>query len=368
MAKLSARSTVRFLKIAAYIDRIVDSLAAHDMRVHADDDTYVAISPFGSARVRPGDGALHLFVEADDGASLNRVRHALTGLIGFVARAENLDICWSGDIAGETLPPDLRILIVQGVHDLTPSMRRITFTGENLGSYAVPDQIHCRLLFQQTGTEDPQWPRLGDDGRIVWPQGGGKLDSRIYTIRAIDAGAGKLEIDFFMHASTGPGVRWAGNAAPGNVVGLLGPAAHGPKPAGHYVLGGDETGLPGIARILETLPAETRGIALIEVAGPQEKQHLAAPTEMEIRWLFREEAPPGTTDLLPEAIRSITWPDRHDDLFVWAGCEYTAFRTITKYLREEVKLARSHRVTFSHWRRGMSEEDIVEAGGEAVAA
>lgn len=368
MAKRSARATIPFPRVAAYTDKIVESLAAHDMRVHVEGDGYLALSPFGTARVTPGKAELHLSVEAEDGASLNRVRYALTGLIGFVAKTENPVIDWTGDIAGETLPPDLRILTVQDVRDLTPAMRRIVFTGDNLESYAVPDQIHCRLLFQPPGIERPEWPLLGDDGRIVWPQGGGKLDSRIYTIRAIDASAGRLEIDFFLHGNGGPGVNWARNAAPGNVVGLLGPAAHGPKPAGYHVLAGDETGLPGIARILEHLPSATRGIALIEVSGPQEQQDLAAPPGMEVRWLMRDGALPGTTVLLPDALRAVAWPERHDDVFVWAGCEYAAFRSITKYLRDEVGLARSRRITFSHWRRGMSEEDIVEVGGEAVAA
>ena len=363
---LSASTTVAFPRIAAFLEAILDSLAAHDMTVAAEDGAHVARSPFGEARLEPGDGALTIHVRAATGPELNRVRHAITGLIGFVAKTEQLDIRWEGDVAGATLPPDLRILTVREIQALTPRMRRVVFEGADLGRFATGEQIHTRLLFQPEDAVFPEWPLLDDAGLIQWPGGTQRLGSRVYTLRHVDASAGRLWIDFFDHGGEGPGARWLRRARPGDVVGALGPAAHGPKPARRMILAGDETGLPGIARILEDAPQETRGLALISVADAAERQPLRAPSGMEVRWLLRNERP--DTQPLAAAIRLLDWGADRAHLSVWIGCEFHEFRTIRHFLRDEVKLPAAQVVAFSHWRRGMSEEDIIAVGGDAVAA
>lgn len=363
---LSASTTVAFPRIAAFLEAILDSLAAHDMAVAAADGAHVARSPFGEARLEPGDGTLTIHVRAVTGPELNRVRHAITGLIGFVAKTEQLDIQWEGDVAGATLPPDLRILTVREIQALTPRMRRVVFGGADLGRFATGEQIHTRLLFQPEDAVFPEWPLLDDAGLIQWPGGVQRLGSRVYTLRHVDASAGRLWIDFFDHGGEGPGARWLRRARPGDVVGALGPAAHGPKPARRMILAGDETGLPGIARIVEDAPQETRGLALISVADAAERQPLRAPSGMEVRWLLRNELP--DTQPLAAAMRMLDWGEDRADLSVWIGCEFHEFRTIRNFLRDEVKLPAAQVVAFSHWRRGMSEEDIIAVGGDAVAA
>ena len=367
MPLLKARATIAFPTIDTYLDAIVEALSAHDMALHPDGDGHAVRSSFGRAHLVAKRGALDLSVEASDPAAFNRLKHDLTGLIDFVAHAERLEIAWTGDAPGAALPPDLRVLTVRNVRDLTPRMRRLSFKGDDLARYAAPDQIHCRLLFQAKGIAEHQWPHLDDNGRIVWPDAG-KLASRIFTIRRIDPAAGTLDIDFALHGGTGPGTSWAMAAAPGDVVGILGPAANGPKPADWYLLAGDETGLPGIARILEGLPARARGVALIEVADAAEEQQIDRPAGLQIRWLHRDGAAAGTTPLLADALRALVLPCDHDALICWIGAEFSAFRDMRAYLRSEIGLPASRVIAFSHWRRGLSEEDIVEAGASAVSA
>ncbi|MDU0342879.1 siderophore-interacting protein [Bosea rubneri] len=367
MAALNAHATIAFPKLNLYLEKIVTLLGDHDMRVEPRDGGYVVTAPFGTARLTPGAEKLGLSVEAEDGSSLNRIKHVLTNLIDFVARAENPRIVWSGDKAGDTAPTDLRVLTVHGVVDLTPHMRRVRFKGDDLALYDVADQIHCRLLFQPRDVIDPQWPKLGDDGRIVWPKGGQQLASRIYTIRRINPDSKTIDIDFYLHGADGAGVRWIREAAPGRMVGMLGPGGHGSKPADWNVLVGDETGLPGIARIVEELPPSARGIALIEIADAAEEQKIVAPSGVEIRWLHRNGARRGTADLLENAVRSLEWPEDFNGTFFWCGCEYAAFRSIRHFLRDTVKLPKDRQVAFAHWRRGMSNDDIIEAGGDVVS-
>ncbi|KYO51072.1 siderophore-interacting protein [Tistrella mobilis] len=367
MPRFKAEAEIAFAGLDRYFDTIIASLSAHNMTLRAEGNDHVVEAGFSRARLMPGQGVLRLLVEASDPAAFNRLKHELTGLIDFVARPEGLQIAWTGDTVGAALPQDLRVLTVRTVAQLTPRMRRITFAGRDLGRYAVPDQIHCRLLFQEKGVTAPRWPELDDHGRILWPDSG-VLPSRIFTIRRIDAAAGLLDIDFVLHDGAGPGAAWARDAAPGDVVGILGPAANGPKPAGWYLLAGDETGLPGMARILEGLPAAVEGVALIEVADAAEEQAIAAPPGVQIRWLHRGAAAPGTTSLLIDALRQVAVPADHGGIFAWIGAEYTAFREMRGFLKAELGIPADRMIAFSHWRRGMSEADIVAAGIASVSA
>lgn len=168
-----------------------------------------------------------------------------------------------------------------------------------------------------------------------------------------------------MHNNAGPATLWARDAACGDQVGILGPAANGAGPADFYVLAGDETGLPAIARIVEKLPVDAQGMAFIEIATPSEEQCLRHPPGIHLHWLHRNGAPAGTTSLLQDALRGLLWPEDLGKVFFWGGCEYEAFRKIHRMLRTEIKLPRNRQTFYSHWHRDLSEEQIIEVGAQA---
>ncbi|WP_346891331.1 siderophore-interacting protein [uncultured Roseibium sp.] len=359
-----AEATVDFPKIEEFLDPIVSSIATHDMTITRDGKCFDVLAPHGRARLEPLEGRLRLTVTTDDCNALNHLKYALVGPITFIAASEKLHIEWSGDETGAALPEDLRVLSVVHVAALTPRMLRITFSGNDLSRYDRPDQLHCRLIFQPKDVASPQWPMLDDRGQVVWPKRQ-KLPTRVYTIRRIDAVKGEIEIDFALHDTAGPATRWAREAVPGDIVGILGPAANGAKPADFYVLAGDETALPGIARILEQVGDKARGVALIEIDGPTEELPLLHPPGVALRWLHRNGAAAGTTSLLVEAVQAVDWPSDLDRVFFWGGCEHKAFRKIHHMLRQDVRLPRDRQTFFSHWHRSLNEEEIIAIGGEA---
>ena len=359
----TASARIAFAALADYLDPILASIATHDMTVTPDGDAYRVTAAFGQATLRALPGELLIQVQTRDRQALNRMKHALAGPIGFIAARERLDIEWTGDTGGLAPLADLRVVRVAAVQALTPHLRRIVFRGDDLAHLDRADQLHCRLIFAPRGDAAPVWPMLDDAGRVVWP--GGKMATRVYTLRAVDVARGTLTIDFALHQDAGPATRWAQAAAPGDQVGLVGPAAGGPKPAPFRVFVGDETALPGIARILETLPADARGHACIEVRDAAEELPLQKPPGVQLHWLHRGPAPAGTTPLLPDALRALPWPADPGEVFVWGGCEHKAFRAIHHYLKHEIGLAPGQQVLYSHWHRRLSEEQIIEIGAEA---
>jgi NADPH-dependent ferric siderophore reductase len=359
-----ASAMVQFAKISEYIEPIVESIATHDMTVEEAGGVHHIRSPFGDATFEATGNGFRLTAEATDAGGLNRLKHALVGPIGFIAAREKLEIQWEGDHAEPAVPADLRILHVKSVEDITPRFRRMVFQGENLERYDRDDQFHCRLIFQPRGTAEPLWPKLDHRGYVVWPDDKA-VPTRVYTIRHIDTATQEITIDFALHANPGPATRWAIDARPGDLAGILGPAANGPKRAEFHVLVGDETALPGIARALENLPAAATGQAFIEVDSKSDELPLRCPAGLVIVWLYRSGADAGTTTLLEDAVRTVKWPERLDTVFVWGGCEHRAFSAIHRHLKKDIGLSRERFVLYSHWHINLSEEDIIATGAEA---
>ena len=156
-------------------------------------------------------------------------------------------------------------LRVADVIDLTPHMRRILFTGPLDGFKHLTGQD--LVLLMDTGGDEP--------GR------------RHYTIR--DFKDGRLSIDFVLHGHNGPAERWAVAAKPGDQLQARGPRGRTViRPdADWHVFVGDETCLPGIAAMIESLPERAQATAFIEVAQEADRQEIHARCRLDLNWLVR---------------------------------------------------------------------------------
>jgi NADPH-dependent ferric siderophore reductase len=135
------------------------------------------------------------------------------------------------------------------------------------------------------------------------------------------------------------------------VLGLASSAPLGDLPAGWLLLAADETALPAVARILAAADPATRGTALLEVAGPAEEQPLPAPRGVEVRWLHRGDAEPGTLPLLADAVAALD-PPAGQDVFAWVAAESAAVRAVRADLRGRWGLGRAQHHAIGYWRRG----------------
>jgi NADPH-dependent ferric siderophore reductase len=253
----------------------------------------------------------------------------------------------AGDFAPEGLRP-VDVLTVVSVADVTPSVRRVSLAGTPSAVAAAGPTVN--VLVPRVGDPAPHWPRVAKDGRIVWPQGSHGISLRSYTARRQDADAGQVEIDFVLHGD-GPAAAWAAAAAPGALLGVAGAGALGERPAGQMLLVGDETALPAIHRILAAAAPTTRGVALLEVAGPAEEQPLPAPPGVTVRWLHRGASAPGENTLLANAVAALDRPEG-DDVFAWVAAESGVVRAIRADLRGRWGLSRSQHHAIGYWRRG----------------
>ncbi len=249
-----------------------------------------------------------------------------------------------------TAPDGLRavdVLTVVAVTAPTPTVRRVVLTGTAEAVAAAGPTVN--LLVPRVDDPAPRWPQVARDGRVVWPVGSHGVALRSYTARRQDPARGEVEIDFVLHGD-GPAAAWAAAAAPGGVLGIAGSGDLGVRPAATVLLAGDETALPAISRILAEAAPATTGLALVEVAGPEEEQPLVAPTGVTVRWLHRGDTPPGESTLLADAVAGLD--PAGDDVFAWVGAESAAVRAIRADLRSRWGLGRAQHHAIGYWRHG----------------
>ena len=236
-----------------------------------------------------------------------------------------------------------RMVQVVRVETLSPRMKRIVLGGEDLDGFtsAAADD-HVKLFFPAPGEDKPVFPD---------PAGGGAPPiMRDYTPRRFDAAAGELTIEFVLHGD-GPASNWATHARPGTWLGVGGPRGSFlvPDDFDAYLLVGDESALPAIARRLEEMPAGVRAIALIEVENAEEERYLPTAANASISWVHRAAGGPG----LLAALERLVLPQ--GDVHAWLAGEIDVMRSLRTHLVAERGLVRDHVRAAGYWRLGSAD-------------
>lgn len=361
MTRLVANATAAVAHPEAVIAEVCEHFSDHEARIDRDGSAYVVTFPFGTGRLDAQGGTIVIQAEADDITGLYYMRMAIAGHVKELAGPSTPNIVWTGDGQDIRTPPNFRMVRVLRVEDLTGSLRRVTFAGEDIARFATDDALHVGLLIPPPGSLLLP-PTVGADGLLVWPEGTDRPAIRRYTIRSCDASAGTLDVDFVLHADAGPGSAFAARAREGDVIGVAGPMGGSIRPdKDWYLLAGDETALPAIARILEFLPAEKRGIALIEVDDARSEIELRNNTAIEVTWVHRRGGDHETASPLAEAVRRIRFPDDLSAAYAWVGCEFADFKAIRSFLRSEVRLPKDQHLVVAYWRKGQADDPTSSA-------
>ncbi|MTE23642.1 siderophore-interacting protein [Microbacterium sp. ZXX196] len=187
---------------------------------------------------------------------------------------------------------------------------------------------------------------------------------RTYTVRSIDAASGTIAVDFVVHGDEGIAGPWAAAAGPGDRVALSGPGG-GYAPAHDvdaHVLLGDESALPAIAAALESLPADARGLVVIEVAGPEEEVALAKPAGVAVTWVHRGTAAYGA--LLTAVVENLEVPAGTFDVF--AHGEREAMKRLRPLLTGAWGVPRDRLSLSAYWAFGRAEDTFQAEKREPV--
>ncbi|TPW75009.1 siderophore-interacting protein [Schumannella soli] len=215
-------------------------------------------------------------------------------------------------------PADPRLFRAQVVASrrLTPSMQRVTVSSAELAEFDYLGFDHWFRLFLQLPHHDELFlPAV--EGRKWWQNYLDIPEERRphcanYTVAAFRPAAeaddaadradgeripAELDIDFVLHRSAageleGGAAIWADAAQPGDNMAFLDQGAlyDQPDDTTEVLIVADETGLPGTAGILASLPVDATGLVLQEVATRGDVRELPGPVGVERRWIVRDES------------------------------------------------------------------------------
>lgn len=243
-----------------------------------------------------------------------------------------------------------RKLEVLRVVDLTPRMRRITLGGPELAGFiSLGSDDHVKLFFPQTAEEQSALENMqlsaGLKGSVMPPM-------RDYTPRRYDLNTFELDIDFVLHGD-GPAATWAAQAQPGQYLHIGGPRGSMVVPDifDSYLLIGDETALPAIARRLEELPGNRRVLVVVEVENAQEEQPLQSAASVDVIWVHRDL--PGE-DLL-RTVEALSLPE--GELYAWVATESGLSRKVRRVLLDTHGLNEEFVKAVGYWRQDGSAEE-----------
>lgn len=303
----------------------------------------------------------------------------------------------------EPKPFEFFPVTVAAVQEVTPGFRRITFRGPSLRQFGDPgwDQ-RIKLIFTVPGADldaliaDPDW-------YTAWRELPDPLRPpiRTYTTRAVRAESEEVDVDMVVHTpapgeTVGPASQWIATAAVGDPMLLLGPNALAnedpggvdfvpPAQTDRFLIAGDATAAPAIAVILEQLPRDARGIAVVEVDTAADAAYLPAHPGIEVRPAVRDGRPYGVAfvEATTAAAEALTPPGiphevteidvdsdllwevpRHakggaalerTSLYAWLAGEASAVKTLRRTLVGERGLDRRTVAFMGYWRQGRAE-------------
>lgn len=284
---------------------------------------------------------------------------------------------------------------VTRLEQLSPHFLRVTLTGSDLvhfGTAGLDQRIKLVLplpdgSFTDVGQFDEtvdmmqwyrRWRELPDETRNP---------IRTYTIRAVRPQAREIDVDFVLHGTEGPASAWASTAAPGAPLVVIGPDSRAdetggrewnPGEAGSVLIAGDETAVPAICAIVESLPAHATGSVYIEVPTEADALPLTSPAGVAVTWLSRGSTAHGLR--LSAAVHA--WgeaqvraddpaddlADLHDDevlwevpesatgsCYAWLAGEAGTITALRRHLVRDLGIDRRSVAFMGYWRRGRAE-------------
>lgn len=259
--------------------------------------------------------------------------------------------------ASRNTRPQVNLTVLR-TEQLSPHMVRIIAGGPGFAGYANNDFVdrYVKIVFPQPGVDYQLpldlWAIRETMPRDQWPY------TRTYTVRWVDEAAQELAIDFVVHGDEGLAGPWALAAQPGDALVFTGPGgAYNPAPdADWYLFAGDDAALPAIAASIESLPANAKGLAFLEVDSDADILDIAAPDGVELRWLFRSGVPAGSSSILLDALGKAQWlPGRVD---VFAHGERGYMKGLRDIFFKQRGLERSQVSLSGYWAQGRVEDDF----------
>lgn len=292
---------------------------------------------------------------------------------------------------------------VREVRRLSPSFVRVSFECEDFAHFGTAglDQRIKLLLPLADGTISDVGQR--DEDAIAtgaWYERWRTVPTaqrsalRTYTVRRVDPASCRIDVDFVVHHDAGPAGEWAAAVKVGQQLVIVGPDERSeqsrlgldwhPGSARRLLLAGDETAVPAVSAILESLGEGFEVDAFLEVPTAADALHLELSAAHRVHWIARDDAPHGarliaalegwcaaSTAVLARAAaprpqvlddvdvdREMIWDSPEDaegEFYAWFAGEAATIKTLRRMLVTTGGVDRKRVAFMGYWRLGQSE-------------
>ena len=157
----------------------------------------------------------------------------------------------------------------------------------------------------------------GQDVMLLVAADGNRPVRRRYTIRYLDRAQLRLTLDVVLHGA-GPGETWVRSASAGDQIEGIGPRGKvttSPSADWHLFIG-DESALPAMFAMTESLPGDSEATLVIEVPEEKDEQDLSAPARTRVSWLHRLSGQPGEAAALAAEAADVELPAGHGHAYL----------------------------------------------------
>ncbi|HEY8339909.1 MAG TPA: siderophore-interacting protein [Egibacteraceae bacterium] len=249
----------------------------------------------------------------------------------------------------------------------SPHVVTVTIGGPDLRGFrsAGPDEWF-RLFLPREGQRRPLLPTAGGSGREWWEQVCAMPEAdrpivRNYTIRRHHPATDELDVEFMLHDDEGPASGWAARARPGDELGLLlqGAPYDASHPAPWRLLAGDETALPAMSAIVESLPTGARAHVFALVPEPADTRELTTLGDVHITWVCRDRVDGDGRAALVDAVRRASLPAGQP--YAWLAGEAGLVRDLRRHLLGERGVDKDAVCFLAYWRHRDTDPAAVEA-------
>lgn len=253
-------------------------------------------------------------------------------------------LAWTGGIKVGEMPSNFRIFRAVKRQEVHPGLIRVTLQGIDVEAF-TQGGIHMRLMMPEARGREPVWPVIDENGRTVWPEGEDKLHSRWVTVRHIRLDDREIDVDI-AHHQDGLISDWAVLDGDDQKVGVMGPASdEGLDYTKNVVLAADTTGLPALARLIESVEGRVKG-HLFAAAPDQETLEAYLPK----------------SDLIIVAMDIDTFADEVVDKiencsdkpveYAWFAGEFSSAQAVRKIFKTVFGLDKHTQISMAYWRNG----------------
>ncbi|MEM6537353.1 MAG: MFS transporter [Pseudomonadota bacterium] len=327
------------------LERASKDFADHGLTVRSVGRGHIRIQEMGcTLDMRADDRGLDMRVETPSDNLMTMVRDEVVEHISEVAPLDAKSLRWVGGIEAGTLPANFRVLHPVARREVFPGLIRVTLEGVNVDGLDA-EGIHLKLMMPLTADRLPVWPIIGDTGGIVWPDGEDKLHARYVTIRAVRINARQIDVDI-AHHEDGLISGWAARNGDTREVGVMGPGGDARLSlTDNIVLAADETGLPALARLVESVSGAATGHVVVAAPSLDVLRAYLPETTLKLHAIhpgrFAEEVAEQIASL---ATTSVTYG--------WFAGEFTSAQAVRDVFKKQLALSKGRQLSVAYWRRG----------------